>query len=392
MKKEGYYSSGDFAKKAHVTLRTIRYYDAQNVLKPSGYTESGARLYTDEDLAKLQQILLLKYLGFSLDEIKIMTLASTDPHFLVESLQVQKKLVDSRIAKMKSVTEGIDRTIAAIEEGQQIDYNNMLHLIHLTSMEQSLSDQYQNATNISARIRLHQEYSTNPQGWFHWIYEQLDIQPGMKILEIGCGNGELWKENYEKLPQDISVVLSDISEGMVQEVEQQFSKDSRFVCKAMDAQSIAYENNTFDLIIANHVLFYCEDLSKVLSECQRVLKPRGRMIASTYGRKHMKEITELVQEYHPDIVLSQEALYEKFGLDEGQELLKPYFAEVEKRKYEDAIILNQAEPLISYILSCHGNQNQILMDHYKEFREFVLKKTENGFRITKDAGLFVCFK
>ena len=70
MKKEGYYSSGEFAKKAHVTLRTIRYYDKQNILVPSARTESGARLYTDEDLAKLQQILLLKYLGFSLEDIR----------------------------------------------------------------------------------------------------------------------------------------------------------------------------------------------------------------------------------------------------------------------------------------------------------------------------------
>ena len=53
---------------AHVTLRTIRYYDKQNILKPSYVTEAGARFYTDEDFARLQQILLLKYLGFTLDD------------------------------------------------------------------------------------------------------------------------------------------------------------------------------------------------------------------------------------------------------------------------------------------------------------------------------------
>ena len=59
MKKDGYYSSGEFARMAHVTLRTIRYYDKQNILKPSYVTESGARFYTDEDFARLSQILLL---------------------------------------------------------------------------------------------------------------------------------------------------------------------------------------------------------------------------------------------------------------------------------------------------------------------------------------------
>ena len=60
-----YYTTGEFARMAHVTIRTIRYYDKQNILKPSYVTEAGARFYTDEDFARLQQILLLKYLGFS---------------------------------------------------------------------------------------------------------------------------------------------------------------------------------------------------------------------------------------------------------------------------------------------------------------------------------------
>ena len=79
MKKDAYYTSGQFAKKAHVTLRAIRYYDKQNILKPSARTAAGARLYTDADLAKLQQILLLKYLGFSLEDIREMTLACGRP-------------------------------------------------------------------------------------------------------------------------------------------------------------------------------------------------------------------------------------------------------------------------------------------------------------------------
>ena len=78
MKKDGYYSSGEFARMAHVTLRTVRYYDKQDILKPSLVTESGARFYTDEDFARLQQILLLKYLGFSLDDIREMTIGDSD--------------------------------------------------------------------------------------------------------------------------------------------------------------------------------------------------------------------------------------------------------------------------------------------------------------------------
>ena len=103
MKKPGYYSSGEFARMAHVTLRTIRYYDKQNILKPSYVTEAGARFYTDEDFARLQQILLLKYLGFSLDDIRDMTIDDADYHFMLNSLNIQLKLVRDRIEQMQLV-------------------------------------------------------------------------------------------------------------------------------------------------------------------------------------------------------------------------------------------------------------------------------------------------
>ena len=76
-------------------------------------------------------------------------------------------------------------------------------------------------------------------------------------------------------------------------------------------------------------------------------------------------------------------------LENGADLLAPYFADVTCRYYEDSIELDRAEPLIEYILSCHGNQNQLLLDRYHEFRTFVERKVANGFHITKDAGLFL---
>ena len=107
MKKAGYYSSGEFARMAGVTLRTIRYYDKQDILKPSFVNESGARFYTDQDFARLQQILLLKYLGFSLDDIREMTIDDTDYHFMLNSLKIQLKLVQDRIEQMQLVETAI---------------------------------------------------------------------------------------------------------------------------------------------------------------------------------------------------------------------------------------------------------------------------------------------
>ena len=391
MKKLGYYSSGEFARMAGVTLRTIRYYDKQNILKPSLVSEAGARFYTEEDFARLQQILLLKYLGFSLDDIKEMTIDDVDYHFLLNSLGIQLKLVKDRLEQMQLVEQAIQDTMDVIQTERTVDWSNMLNLIHLTGMEKSLKNQYQDASNISARINLHSLYSQNPQGWFPWIYEQLDLESGMKVLELGCGDGELWKENKEKLPEQIELYLTDISEGMLRDARREIGvRDKRFYFQTADAGKIPYEDNMFDVVTANHVLFYCEDISQACKEIRRVLKPGGIFVCGAYGSNHMKEVSQLVQKFDEHIILSAEHLYERFGKENGFDILKPYFDKIEWRQYEDYLIVPEPEPLIAYVLSCHGNQGQYLPNRYSEFRGYVRKKTKDGFKITKDAGVFIC--
>ncbi len=390
MKKDGYYSSGEFARMAHVTLRTIRYYDKQDILKPSFVTDSGARFYSDSDFAKLQQILLLKYLGFSLDDIRGMTIDDNDYHFMLNSLNVQLKLVQDRIEQMQLVEKAIRDTADVISREHSINWSQMLNLIHLTGMEKSMKNQYQNASNISARINLHSLYSVNKQGWFPWVYQQCHITDGMSILEIGCGDGALWTDNLINIPSTVHITLSDISEGMLRDTRRAIgNNDKRFTFREFDCNHIPYEDNSFDIVIANHVLFYCDDIDNVCQQISRVLKPHGTFLCSTYGSSHMKEVSDMVQEFDERIVLSANKLYEKFGRENGIDILKRHFSDTKWLSYEDELIVPEPEPLISYVLSCHGNQNQYILDRYKDFSSFVRKKTMYGMHITKDAGIFI---
>lgn len=385
-----YYSSGEFARMAQITVRTVRYYDKQNILKPSLVTPTGARFYTEEDFARLQQIMLLKYLGFSLEDIRELTVNDSDYSYLEHSLEQQQNLVRDRIEQLQLVEQAIGETVTEIRQQQNVDWNRMRKLIHLTGMENSLKAQYRNSTNISARIRLHRLFSSNKQGWFPWIYEQCQITEGMKILELGCGNGRLWIENKAKLPADCEIILSDISEGMIRDVRREQSlQDDRFSFAAFDCHAIPYGDASFDLVIANHVLFYCKDVDRVCSEVGRVLKPGGRFVCGTYGVAHMQEVSRLVTQFDDRITLSGENLYEHFGKENGAQALAPYFAEVDWQQYEDALIVTQAEPLIEYVLSCHGNQNQYILEKYNKFRKYVEGQIRNGYTITKDAGIFI---
>ena len=147
-------------------------------------------------------------------------------------------------------------------------------------------------------------------------------------------------------------------------------------------------------MIANHVLFYCEDVGQGVPGRQQDPKSRRRrFLCSTYGAGHMREVSLLVQSFDERIVLSAGQLVRALRPGKRRRsILSPYFGKITWQSYEDELIVTDAEPLISYILSCHGNQNQYLPDRYKDFRAHVKKKTEHGFHITKDAGVFLCEK
>ncbi len=420
--KKEYFTTGQLAKMAKVSVRTIRFYDSKNLLKPSFVDEdTGARFYTRDDFLKLEQVLLYKYLGFSIEEIKELTITKNDKDFVIDSMHLQHKLIEDKMEQMQLVKDAIESTLKAYEKEKNIDWDKMLKITELTGMENSLNTQYKNSGNISARIDLHKNYSINKKGWFPWLFDEIGFNTYIEshkadakkksgkhnkitVLEIGCGNGALWRENLKKIPEDLHIVLSDVSLGMINDAENSLKKaagksaklnsllENNFEFMEFDSNTIPFEDESVDIVIANHMLFYFDKPDKVLSEVKRVLKKGGFLFASTYGSRHMKEITDLVKEFDDRIALAAKDLYLIFGLDNGEKILKKYFTNIEKNLYDDYLYVDKAEPLLEYIMSCHGNQRRYIPDKYKEFKAFVEKKTKKGFKITKESGYFKAFK
>ena len=393
MKLPGYYSSGEFAHKTHITKKTLRYYDEHNIFKPSYVTDKGARFYNDNDFAKLQQIQFFKYLGFSLDDIKEMTLREVDSKTILDSFHMQLWLIEERMEQLELMKSALKDASDIIERGADADWSHMLDLVNMNEMEQKLKKQYKDASNISARINLHRDYSLNPVSWFEWIFNQCVFESGYSVLELGCGDASLWSCNAERIPANMDILLTDISYGMIRDAARNLSDNgSQFRYEVMDAHHIYKLDDSFDRIIANHVLFYCDNLDMVCSEVYRVLRPGGIFICSTYGSDHMKEISSLVKEFDDRIELSADKLYDHFGKENGKKQLQEYFSDVSWVQYDDSLYVTDYEPVVEYVLSCHGNQNRLIVDRYKEFVAFVKEKTDKGLKITKDAGVFIARK
>ena len=361
MQENGSYTTGEFAKRANVSVRTIRYYDDRGLLTPSQVRESGYRYYTDLDFIKLQRIIVLRKLGFTLQDIADISSRDKDTDFIRESFQLQLTLIQNKQAELRHLEHTITEAKDYITSCKEPDWNRMIGMIHLLNMDETLAIQYKNSVNVDTRINLHRAYSNNPKGWFRWIYELLPIRKGMRILEVGCGNGQLWRDNLDRLPEEASIVLSDISSGMVRNAQEKLKGlESQFQYESLDFQEIPYDDASFDLVIANHSLFYAKDRDKALRELTRVLKTGGFFCCSTYGKQHMKEIELLVKEFDERIALSEVKLFDIFGLDYGQEELSLYFSTVERHNYDDSLLVTELNPLADYIYSCHGNQLQLL--------------------------------
>lgn len=381
------YSTGQFAKLANVTERTIRYYDKIGLLKPSFVMENGYRKYTQSNLLKLQKILSLKHMGFSLEEIYPMVSKEQN---IKESFSMQIDLLDSQIKHLQVIRDSMEALVQNVDE-RNIDWNQIISLLQMSNIESNIVEQYKNSNNLNVRISLHDQFSTNKTGWFNWLFYQINFSKVNRLLELGCGNGKLW-ENRDIDLRNREIFLSDISEGMVHEVRKKLGKD--YNCIVADCQAIPFKDGYFDAVIANHVLFYIQNLDKGLSEIYRVLKNNGIFYCSTYGKEHMKEITELVQSFDSRVELSQNSLFDIFGIENGEMILKKIFKSVQFSPYNDSLIVNQAQPLVDYIMSCHGNQNEILgpkISKFKEYVESIISKNGN-ITITKQAGLFICTK
>jgi SAM-dependent methyltransferase len=254
-------------------------------------------------------------------------------------------------------------------------------------------DQYKDAANLDARVAIHQRFSTNPYGWMRWVFDPLAKLPeNAKILELGCGPGYLWKENANRIPPAWDITLSDLSSGMLDSAWRNLVVTGRnFKFKEIDAQEIPFEEQTFDALLANHMLYHVPDRMKAIIEIKRVLKTGGQFFATTVGDNHMKEITDWFRQIHRSEVW--ESFANPFTLENGLGQLKPIFPNVTVSHYEDNLHVTELEPLVAYFRS-GVRAGELSEDEFAKLENDLKQdlKEKGRIFITKDSGRFEAVK
>jgi len=237
------------------------------------------------------------------------------------------------------------------------------------------ANQYASSKKYEARIYLSKKFKTNSKPKYEWIFDHFPKSNNLKILELGCGTGLFWLANRNNIIKSWSVILSDYSEGMLETARKNLSGlDCAFQYEAINAENIQYPDKTFDIILANNMLYHLQNRAAALNNLSRILKNTGIFIASTMGKNDLFEL-------HNHLYVFLESKNNKFkfrelsfSLDNGEEQLAGHFEKVILEKHENKLKINESDAIVNYYLSFNGiHDNAVVLpeEYVNDFRTYL---------------------
>lgn len=388
------FTAGELAKKLGISARAVRFYDEKGILCPVDYSEAGYRIYDETSVEKLQKILMLRFLDFSLEQIRDMI--ETGNMDVLQSLKEQEKLLLQKI-------EHLERVLAAVRQAQTADddalWENLKHIIDITQEREFVIEQYRDEGNLNKRINIH-EYSTAEVGFFPWMLEKLHLKSGMRILEIGCGNAAFWKTIAPCLPEKLEIHLTDYSDGMLESAEKTVKavqktfpeKHLTFILAKKDAENFTYSPIGFDRIMANHMLHHMkkETRPNLYNAIRKLLKKDGIFSCSLIGREHNRELHQLLKRFYPEIKIPSESF--DISLETAEEELQQFFSVIKWWEQDNNLLVPDAELVYNYVSSYSKEVAEILQKDRPNFLKRIEdeKNPEGLFYIHKATGVVVC--
>ena len=369
---------GEFAKRSGVTIKTLLHYDKIGLLKPSQKTESGYRIYCEDDFLKLQQITTLKFIGLSLNEITHILHESGED--LENMISIQKKALEEKKKHIDAVIDVFNKAKNTAKKNGFLDANNLIDIIKITNMESRVREQYKSDKNLNIRSNLH-SYNINKVDFDKWCFSQINFPKNARILELGCGTGKLWFKNKESINKDLNITLSDFSKSMLKIAKDKLKEvEYDFKYEEINVENIPYKDESFDIVIAEHMIYFAPDIEKALSEIKRVLSRNGVFYVSANSCDSMAELNKLSENFAPNLGLDNNGFSDRFDLEHGKPILEKYFSEISVEVLEGKIIVDDAKPVVLYKASTIQGDSILVGEKKKEFTKYLedyIKKNGN---------------
>lgn len=374
------YTIGELASLTNSTPKAIRLYEQKGIISPVRNEENGYRYYDEQAVMIMQRVQMLRYLGFSLSTISE-TLKKYETMNINEIFLEQKRLLEKKAREIEGMIYCMER--AANECAQDdFDIKNIFNSLNNIIISRKLDE---------AVYRL-MGNSDEPRGWSRWIYDQVHLKAGEKILDAGCGYGNLWRYNADRYPYDIKVTAVDFHNTYADDFQNDMKDNPTFKFIFGDFTKLDFEGK-YDCIFFNHVVMYITDRIETYSMFKNLLSEKGRFIATWNGRKLLDEIVEILCEYDDknkkktDQKL-QEDLAQK---NEMEEQLKSVFSDVILKKYELTIRFDDVQEIYDYIEKYAAMIGVDISEEENSFKDFLCEKYKTtGFFFERDTYLYIC--
>jgi ubiquinone/menaquinone biosynthesis C-methylase UbiE len=269
-----------------------------------------------------------------------------------------------------------------------------MSLTGTTQTPQQIEQQYKDSSNLRARAAIY-HFAASKISWPTWVFDQMlaEIPQAASVVEIGCGPGGLWRTNLPRVPTQWRVVLSDLTPGMVEEATAAAADDGRFSVRQMDAMKMALPDASVDAVIANHMLYHVPDLPASLREIRRVLKPEGKLLATTNSERHMLRMKELIFEFLGDEA-SPLLSHLPFSLENGEAQLRRVFSLVQMRCLSGELNVTDSEVIVQYVLSVQSDTVKITPEKLHQLRQRAENEisSRGHIRFETAAGMFIAAK
>lgn len=215
--------------------------------------------------------------------------------------------------------------------------------------------QYRDSSKLERRASIH-KFGTAPIGWFDWVAEQAQLADGAEILEVGCGPGWLW--GAPAFPSNLALTLTDLSEGMASEALARVRALGRYRSvegQAADVAALPFADDSFDAVLACHMMYHVPDPGAALDEMIRVLRPGGALIITTNGEDNMGEMYRLAHAAWDAPEVDPAGI--SFGIEAAIEAFEARLQSVSVSTYRDILKVTDGEAIVGALTSYPPGEN-----------------------------------